>query len=342
MNNNKENHPQTPRETQNPQNPREPQNPRNPREPQNPRNPRETQNPRNTRETREPRNTRETRDLRDLRNTQAPQSPHPKNIPLSRYSDGTPSVMRKSTVYKELHFFRKSDVLVQLTKAFCHRFLPHYGDRTVDQMIQAARSIKQNIAEGFTDGQTSFETEIKLLGIAKGSNQELLEDYQDYLKQHNLPEWAKTNIPRYDDMRTFCRDHSDEIHYRPYFDRWTDEEMVNVAICLCHMVDKAMTSFLAKRDREFVEEGGIRERMTAARLDMRATQKQIISQQEQEIATLKAQNNSLTAQINSQKAQISSLTAQINSQKAQINSLTAQISSLQHKLSLQDSQQNNE
>ena len=301
MNNNKENQPQTPRETQNPRTPWE---------------------------TWEPRNTRETRDLRNTRNTQAPQSPHPKNIPLSRYSDGTPSVMRKSTVYKELHFFRKSDVLVQLTKAFCHRFLPHYGDRTVDQMIQAARSIKQNIAEGFTDGQTSFETEIKLLGIAKGSNQELLEDYQDYLKQHNLPEWAKTNIPRYDDMRTFCRDHSDEIHYRPYFDRWTDEEMVNVAICLCHMVDKAMTSFLAKRDREFVEEGGIRERMTAARLDMRATQKQIIAQQEQEIATLKAQNNSLTAQI--------------NSQKAQINSLTAQISSLQHKLSLQDSQQNNE
>ena len=313
MNNNKENQPQTPRETQNPQNPRDTRDLRNTRETQTPRNPRET---------------RETRDTRDLQNTQAPQSPHPKNIPLSRYSDGTPSVMRKSTVYKELHFFRKSDVLVQLTKAFCHRFLPHYGDRTVDQMIQAARSIKQNIAEGFTDGQTSFETEIKLLGIAKGSNQELLEDYQDYLKQHNLPEWAKTNIPRYDDMRTFCRDHSDEIHYRPYFDRWTDEEMVNVAICLCHMVDKAMTSFLAKRDREFVEEGGIRERMTAARLDMRATQKQIISQQEQEIATLKAQNNSLTAQI--------------NSQKTQINSLTAQISSLQHKLSLQDSQQNNE
>ena len=318
MNNNKENQPQTPRETQNPQNPRETQPPRTPWE------------------------TREIRDLRNTQNTQPPQSPHPKNIPLSRYSDGTPSVMRKSTVYKELHFFRKSDVLVQLTKAFCHRFLPHYGDRTVDQMIQAARSIKQNIAEGFTDGQTSFETEIKLLGIAKGSNQELLEDYQDYLKQHNLPEWAKTNIPRYDDMRTFCRDHSDEIHYRPYFDRWTDEEMVNVAICLCHMVDKAMTSFLAKRDREFVEEGGIRERMTAARLDMRATQKQIISQQEQEIATLKAQNNSLTAQINSQKAQINSLTAQINSQKAQISSLIAQISSLQHKLSLQVSQQNNE
>ena len=90
-------------------------------------------------------------------------------IELQRYKDGTPSILRKKTVYTELHFYRKSDVLVQLTKAFCDRFLPKYGDRTVDQMVQAARSIKQNIAEGLTDGQTSFEVEIKLLGIAKGS-----------------------------------------------------------------------------------------------------------------------------------------------------------------------------
>ena len=78
--------------------------------------------------------------------------------------------MRKATVYTELHFYCKSDVLVQLTKAFCNRFLPKYGDRTVDLMVQAARSVKQNIAEGLTDGQTSFEVEIQLLGIAKGSN----------------------------------------------------------------------------------------------------------------------------------------------------------------------------
>ena len=101
--------------------------------------------------------------------------PDPRNIQLERYNDGTPSILRKKTVYTELFFYRKSDVLVQLTKVFCERFLPKYGDRTVDQMVQAARSIKQNIAEGLTDGQTSFEVEIKLLGIAKGSNQELLE-----------------------------------------------------------------------------------------------------------------------------------------------------------------------
>ena len=80
--------------------------------------------------------------------------------------------------------------------------------------------------------------------------------------------------------------------------------MANLAICLCHMVDKAMTSSLAKRDREFVEEGGIRERMTAARLDMRGTQKQIIAQQEKEIAQLKATIASQQREIEALKAKL--------------------------------------
>lgn len=236
---------------------------------------------------------------------------NPKNIELQRYADGVPSILRKATVYTELHFYRKSDVLVQLTKAFCDRFLPKYGDRTVDQMVQAARSIKQNIVEGFTDGRTSFEVEIKLLGIAKGSNQELLEDYQDYLKHHGIAEWAtagKTGqtgnsgqaayfAQRFDGLRKFCKEHSDDTAYRPYYHRWTDEEMANCAICLCHMVDKAMTSFIAKRDREFVEQGGMRERMTAARLDHRGSQKEIIEVQAREIAQLKAQVASLQREL---------------------------------------------
>lgn len=257
---------------------------------------------------------------------------NPSNIQLQRYADGTPSVLRKPTVYTELHFYRKSDVLVQLTKAFCERFLPKHGDRTVDQMVQAARSIKQNIAEGLTDGQTSFEVEIKLLGIAKGSNQELLEDYLDYLKAHGIPEWAASakktgkygmpgdsgntgntrntgmhgdsgtagqpsNLDRYNRLREFCKAHSNDEDYRPFYRRWTDEEMANTAICLCHMVDKAMSTFIEGRDREFVEEGGIRERMTAARLDERGTQKQIIKQQQQEIESLRAQVASLQREL---------------------------------------------
>lgn len=220
-----------------------------------------------------------------------------KNIELKRYQDGTPSVMRKRTVYTTLFFYRKSDVLVQLTKAFCERFLPKYGDRTVDQKVQAARSIKQNIAEGLTDGQTSFEVEIKLLGIARGSNQELLEDYMDYLKQYGLTEWAEGNKPRFDRLRTFCKEHSDDRDFHPFYQKCTDEEMCNTAICLCHMVDRALTNFLEKRDREFVEEGGVRERMTAARLDMRGTQKQIIAQLEAENATLKTQVASLQREV---------------------------------------------
>ncbi len=222
-----------------------------------------------------------------------------KNITLKRYDDGTPSVMRKPTVYTELHFYRKSDVLVQLTKVFCKRFLPKYGDRTVDQMVQAARSVKQNIAEGLTDGQTSFETEIKLLGIAKGSNRELLEDYHDYLKQHGLNDWSRTEQlrQRYDKLLAYCRTHNNLADYERFFVQWTDEEMANTAISLCHMVDKAMTTFIEKRDREFVEEGGVRERMTAARLDMRGTQKQIIARQEQEITALKARIASLEREI---------------------------------------------
>lgn len=233
-----------------------------------------------------------------------------KNINLQRYSDGTPSILRKQTVYTELFFYRKSDVLVQLTKAFCDRFLPKYGDRTVDQMVQAARSVKQNIAEGLTDGRTSFEVEIKLLGIAMGSNQELLEDYQDYMKANNITEWASppSNAnkeyysSRFNKLREFCKTHSDDKDFRPFYYRWTDEEMCNTALCLCHMVDRAMTMFMKNRDREFVEEGGIRERMTAARLEHRGTQKQIIDQLKAENTTLRARIASLEREIEAIKA----------------------------------------
>ena len=223
--------------------------------------------------------------------------PDPKKIQLQRYADGTPSILRKAAVYQTFYFYQKSDVLVELTKVFCERFLPKYGDRTVDQMVQAARSIKQNIAEGCTDGQTSVETEIKLLGIARGSNKELLEDYKDYMRHHGISEWAKSNKERFKRLREFAAVHNEVEAYQPYLQRWTDEEMANCALCLCHMVDKAMSSFIAKKDREFVEQGGIRERMTAARLDRRGTQNEIIAAQAHEIEALKARIASLECEL---------------------------------------------
>ncbi len=208
---------------------------------------------------------------------------------IQHYADGTASVMRKAVEYTELRFYKRSDVLYQLTQVFCQRYLPRYGDRTVDQMVQAARSTKQNIAEGSTDGRTSTETELKLLGIARGSNQELLEDYQDYLKRKGMTEWFGHN-ERFDRLHRFCQEHTLWDDYRPLTERMNDEELANMAICLCHQVDKAMVKYIERKDREFTTEGGIRERMTAARLGQRETQRQIIERQTAEIATLRQEN----------------------------------------------------
>ena len=208
---------------------------------------------------------------------------------IQHYADGIASVMCKAVVYTELRFYKRSDVLYQLTQVFCQRYLPRYGDRTVDQMVQAARSTKQNIAEGSTDGQTSTETELKLLGIARGSNQELLEDYQDYLKRKGMTEWFGKSA-RFDRLHRFCQDHTQWEDYRPLTERMNDEELANMAICLCHQVDKAMAKYLERKDREFTTEGGIRERMTAARLGQRETQRQIIERQKAEIEALRKEN----------------------------------------------------
>ena len=192
-------------------------------------------------------------------------------------------------VYTELRFYGRSDVLYQLTQVFCQRYPPLYGDRTVDQMVQAARSTKQNIAEGSTDGQTSTETELKLLGIARGSNQELLEDYQDYLKRKSMTEWFGKN-ERFDRLHRFCQEHTLWEEYHPLMERINDEELANMAISLCHQVDKAMAKYIERKDREFTTEGGIRERMTAARLGQRETQRQIIERQAAEMAALRKEN----------------------------------------------------
>ena len=231
---------------------------------------------------------------------------HPNNnIIINHYKDGTASVLRKAVVYTELRFYQRSDVLYQLTKLFCERYLPKYGDRTVDQMVQSARSVKQNIAEGSSDGQTSTETELKLLGIARGSNRELLEDYQDYLKHKGLVEWFEGNRARFGSLREFCSKHSLYNDYQPVLKKMNDEELANMAICLCHQIDKAMTTYIERKDREFTTEGGIRERMTAARLEQRATQKEIISKQAQEIAALRKE----LALLNEETARLRALLA---------------------------------
>lgn len=182
--------------------------------------------------------------------------------------DKLPSALRPQTNWENLHFYQKSDALYQLTFCFCRRFLPAYGDRTVDQMVQAARSGKQNIVEGLADGVTSTEMQLKLLNVARSSLQELREDYRDFLSSRALPLWGEGQ-QRYDKMLSFCRNHNKSSDYEPYFEKWTAEEMANTGLTLCHMTDAMLNRFIKMLDEQFVKEGGIKERMYAARTGYR-------------------------------------------------------------------------
>ena len=162
-------------------------------------------------------------------------------------------ILKKQTNWQNLYFYQKAVVLYQMTVVFCRRFLPKFGDRTVDQMVQAARSGKQNIVEGFADGVTSTEMELKLLNVARASIKELKEDYLDYLRAHQRALWRPKLHPRYDGMLKFCRSHNALEDYEPYFAKWNDEEFANCANTLCHMVDKMMSTHMAKMAADFKE-----------------------------------------------------------------------------------------
>ena len=191
------------------------------------------------------------------------------------------SVFNKVANYKELHVYQKSDVLVVVTDIFCRRFLPPYGDRTVDQMNMAARCGKQNIVEGSEAAMTSSETELKLVNVGRSSFQELREDYEDYLKKHGLPLWD-INHPRYDKMLEFCRKHNKVTDYQWLAETLDAEPLCNMCITLCHITDRMFFNYLKYLERLFVERGGIKERMHAARTGYRQGVDQRLKQLEQE------------------------------------------------------------
>lgn len=210
--------------------------------------------------------------------------------------DSKDKVLKKATVWEGLYFYRKSDAIFQLTVAFCKRFLPAHGDRTVDQMVQAARSGKQNIIEGSEDGQTSSEMEIKLINTARGSLQELRADYLDYLNTHHLKVW-KADSERTKRLRDFCRERNDYEEYAPLVAKMSDEEYANLLLTLCHQTDKMMCAYLRTLEQRFVTEGGIKERMYAARTGYRQAQDEHMKQLEAENAALRTENAALKQRI---------------------------------------------
>lgn len=187
------------------------------------------------------------------------------------HTENSERVLLEGANWKELRFYQKSETLYQMTFVFCERFLPKHGDRTVDQMVQAARSGKQNIIEGSEDGKTSTEMELRLLNVSRSSIHELREDYKDYLLTRKLALWDKQH-PRYAKMRDFTKEHNRLADYEPYFAKWSAEEMANIGYTLCCQIDVMMNGYLATLEERFRKEGGIKERMHRVRTGYRAEQ----------------------------------------------------------------------
>ncbi len=166
--------------------------------------------------------------------------------------------------YKKLIAFQKSECIYDITYYFLEHYLPKIGDRTVDQMKQAARSGKQNIAEGNETGTTSMEACIKLVNVAKASLKELQEDYEDYLRNHGNQIWD-VNSEQCRNARLWCRQHSKTEDYQRVCQLRDDITLANIALVLIHQTDYLLRKLLEKFKGDFLTNGGIKEQMSAAR-----------------------------------------------------------------------------
>lgn len=165
--------------------------------------------------------------------------------------------------YKNVLSYQKADVIYQITFDFCNRFLIK-GDRTKDQMVQAARSGKQNIVEGCAASSTSAKTEIKLMNVAKASLKELLEDYEDYLKTRRHRQWEKGS-KEYEAMRKLGREHNDASFFMNLVASRPAETIANMAIILINQADYLLFKQLQRLEKNFLENGGFSERMATLR-----------------------------------------------------------------------------
>jgi four helix bundle suffix protein len=170
--------------------------------------------------------------------------------------------------YQTLISFQKAEVVYDITFRFAHKYLSR-GDRTVDQMIQSARSGKKNILEGSKAALTSKETEIKLTNVGRASLEELLDDYLDYLRVRDLPIWEKDSREALFVRKMGRTEPQSYELYREFIETRPPEVVANIAICLIHQTNYLIDRQLRRLEQDFLKEGGLRERMTRARLQAR-------------------------------------------------------------------------
>lgn len=188
--------------------------------------------------------------------------------------------LRPSGGYRALHSFQVTTIIYDGTVSFCERFVDQRS-RLVDQMTQAARSGRQNIAEGSRASATSSQTELRLINVARASLDELLLDYEDYLRQHCHAQWPKDSpealAVRRVGQQLAKRDSSDpsappdqSALYRPWLAHKDPAVVANTLICLIHQANYLLDQQVRALEKEFVTKGGYSEQLAAARLAHRA------------------------------------------------------------------------
>ena len=173
--------------------------------------------------------------------------------------------------YRNLRSYQKAEIVYDATIYFCDRFIEKRS-RTYDQMVQAARSGKQNIVEGSMAAATSKETEIKLTSVARASLEELLTDYRDFLRTRGLEEWPAEHAYT---LRLRKLNQVPDATYETFRKGIENPDpaiSANVIIGLIRVTTYLLSRQLHHLESAFIEEGGLRERMTRARLQERGKQ----------------------------------------------------------------------
>ena len=182
-----------------------------------------------------------------------------------------PQIIPPHGGYRDLKSYQMAEVVHDATVVFCDRFIDHRS-RTHDQMVQAARSGKQNIAEGSLASGTSKKTELKLIGVARASLEELLLDFKDFLRQKDMPLWGKDH-PTAVAIRKLA--YSNNRSYKTYstYIESSPEMAAKTMVCLIHQTNYLLDQQLRALEKAFLEEGGFTERLYKARSEARSRKK---------------------------------------------------------------------
>ncbi len=175
--------------------------------------------------------------------------------------------------YQNLISYRMAEIIYDATVMFCKRFL-NPRSRTLDQMVQAARSGKQNIAEGSMASGTSKKSELKLLGVARASLEELLVDFQDFLRQCGLTLWKKEDTKAKEIRKVAYKTDKSYLSYKSYFEASNPEIAANAAICLIHQANYLLDQQLRQLEKDFLEHGGFTEKLHRMRTQRRQVKKE--------------------------------------------------------------------